>query len=174
MKQRKGIWILATALCAVLVTAAVAQHAVHAMRGHGGMGMMMGDNVGYLTDVLDLSTQQQEQMKTIVRNEHAAMKPLFADLMQGHKQVKAAMEAGTLDETQALSIIDQHKASLAKLLVEHAKTHAQIMALLTPDQQTKLKTIQQRHEQKMQEFMQHHQGMQGATPDSGAAPQGSK
>lgn len=158
MSTRK--WVLvAAALSVMLVAVAVAQrtakymHAQHEM----GMGMFgpMGEHFsGFMADYLNLSDQQQQQIKSIMAAEKPKLQPLMADLKQAHQDIKTAMDSGTLDQNKALSIIDAHKNAFAQLLVEHASIHQQVMNVLTPDQQTKLKEMEQRHHDRM---MQHHQ-----------------
>jgi Spy/CpxP family protein refolding chaperone len=150
-------WVLvAVALSVMLVTVAVAQRTARYMHAQHDMGMFgpMGEHfTGFLADYLNLSDQQQQQIKTIMAAEKPKLQPLMADLKQAHQDIKTATDSGTLDQTKALSIIDAHKNSFAQLLVEHASIHQQVMGVLTPDQQTKLKELEQRHYDRM---MQHH------------------
>lgn len=150
-------WVLvAAALSVMLVAVAVAQRTARYMHVQHEMGMFgpMGEHfTGFLADYLNLSDQQQQQIKGIMAAEKPKIDPLMADLKQAHQDIKAAMESGTLDQTKALSIVDAHKNSFAQLLVEHASIHQQILGVLTPDQQTKLKELEQRHHDRM---MQHH------------------
>jgi len=83
------------------------------------------------------------------------VQPLMQQLRDAHQQIQAASDAGTLTQEQALSIIDAHKDAFAQLLVAKAKTHQQIMGVLTPAQQDKLKKMQARHAQHMQHWMDH-------------------
>jgi Spy/CpxP family protein refolding chaperone len=169
--SKKRIGILAAALVAALLTAAVAQKVASGhMHDHGdmmGMGMF-GEHhmLGFMTDYLDLTDQQQQQIKTIFQNERPKVEPLVQDLKGAHQQIQAAMEAGSLDQTQALSIIEAHKDTFAQLLVEHAKTHAAIMNVLTPAQQDKLKQLHAKHEAHAKQWMSEHhgEGQQPAPP----------
>jgi protein CpxP len=158
MKNKRLIWVAIAALAVVLGGAAVAQKTMHEMRHHemGFEGPFAGRFLGFMADYLDLSDAQQAQIKTILQNEKPNFDPLVQNLMQAHHDIEAATDAGTLDQTQALSIIEAHKDAFAQLLVEKAKTQAQIMAVLTPDQQAQLKKLRDRHEQRMQKMMQEH------------------
>jgi Spy/CpxP family protein refolding chaperone len=156
MSTKKWLGI-AAALLLLLVSVAVAQRTARYMHAQHEMGMFgpMGEHFsGFMADYLNLTDQQQQQIKTIMANEKPKIQPLMADLKQAHQDIQTAMESGTLDQTKALSIIDAHKNSFAQLLVEHASIHQQIMGVLTPDQQAKLKEMEQRHQNRM---MQHHQ-----------------
>lgn len=156
--SKKKLAVIVALLAVALVAVAVAQRTAHYMRAQHemgmGMGMMGGDHIGFLADYLDLNDQQQQQIKTIMSSEKPKLQPLLEDMKNAHKDIQAAIDAGTLDQTKALSIIEAHKDSFAQLLVEHGKIHQQILAVLTPDQQNKLKQLEQRHHDRM---MKHHQ-----------------
>src|SRR5207237_8613272 len=107
------------------------------------------------TDALDLARQHRQRVKTMLANEKTSAEPLMQQLRDAHQQLQAASDAGTLTQEQALSIIDAHKDAFAQLLVAKAKTHQQIMGVLTPAQQDKLKKMQARHAQHMQHWMDH-------------------
>jgi protein CpxP len=167
MKNRKWI-IVATILAALLVTVAVAQRTARYMHAQHEMGMGgFGEDhfSGFMADYLNLSDQQQQQIKTIMQNEKPVIQPLMKDLHSAHQEIHEAIQNGTLDQAKALSIIDAHKNSFAQLMVEHAKVHQQVMGVLTPDQKTKFEQMEQRHQQRMQQHMQEHmQHEQQASP----------
>jgi Spy/CpxP family protein refolding chaperone len=138
------------ALVAIAAGARVAR--VYAQGDHMGFGG--GQHMlEHLTDTLDLSDQQQQSIKIILANEKTTVQPLMQQLSDAHQQIRAATDAGTLTQEQALSIIDSHKDAFAQLLVAKAKTHQQIMGVLTPAQQDKFKKMQARHQQHMQHWM---------------------
>jgi len=142
------------ALLAIATGARVAR--VYAQGDHMGFGGPGGHHMlGFLTDALDLTDQQQQSVKTILANEKTTVQPLMQQLRDAHQQIQAATDAGTLTQEQAVSIIDAHKDAFAQLLVAKAKTHQQIMGVLTPAQQDKLKKMQARHAQHMQHWMDH-------------------
>ncbi|HEV2114166.1 MAG TPA: hypothetical protein VGR50_08440, partial [Terriglobales bacterium] len=92
--------------------------------------------------------------------------PLMDDLHAAHKQIQTGIDDGTLDQAAALSIIDAHKTQLAQLLAEHAQLHSQIMKVLTPAQQAKLKRLHERHAHHMG-----HEGMGMGAPPAQAPQQ---
>ena len=162
MKNKKAILAVVAVLALAVATIAAAQHRMGGMHEHGMEGPFGGPML--MLHHLDLSAQQRARIKTIMQSEKPKIQPLMQDLMQAHQQIQTATDAGTLNQTEALNIIDAHKNALAQLLVEHAKIQSQIMALLTPDQQAKLKTMREHHQQRMQEFMQKHQQEQQQAP----------
>jgi Spy/CpxP family protein refolding chaperone len=166
MTKKNGI-VLAMILAASLVAgAALAQDAMHEhhhgdMMGMGFFGAPMHD-----LKALDLTDQQKQQIHTIIKNEHPKIQPLMQDLKGMHQQIESAMDGGSLNQTEALSIIEQHKNTLAQMLVEHASIHSQIMNVLTPEQQQKLKDLKAQHEAQMKQWEAEHQkgGTAPATP----------
>jgi Spy/CpxP family protein refolding chaperone len=158
---KKRFVIAGLLILAILITAAAAQKVVSAQAdGHMGIGMMgpMGGRMGMLARHLDLTYQQKQTIHGIMAGEKTKIAPLMVQMADAHKQIEAATDAGTLDQAQALNIIESHKEAFAQLLVEKAKTQTQIMGVLTPDQQAKLKEMKARHQERMQKFMNHPQG----------------
>jgi Spy/CpxP family protein refolding chaperone len=163
--SKRNVAIMTAVLAATLITAAVAQQAAHMHHPHGDMGDFFGSPMMGLHQ-LDLTDQQKQQIKTIMQNEHPKIQPLMKDMGDFHKQIETAMDGGTLNQTEALALIEQHKNAFAQMLVEHANIHDQIMKVLTPEQQQKLKDLKAQHEAKMQQWMQKHQQNQGEAPSA--------
>ena len=161
----KRFLIVASLLAAAMLTVAVAQKSSNAMHDRGMGGMGFGDHIGFLTSQLGLNDQQKQSVQTIFAAEKPKMQPLLEDLGNAHKQVQEAIDNGTLDQNQALNIIEQHKTQLAQLLAEHARVHSEIMKVLTPDQQAKFKSLQSEHHM----HMHHGMGM-GANQNQSPAP----
>lgn len=143
--SKKRFIIVASLLAVAMMAVAVAQKTTDAMHHHGDM-MGLGDPSGFLADYLDLTDQQKQQVQSIFAAEKPKAQPLMDDLHAAHKQIQTAIDNGSLDQAAALSIIDAHKTQFAQLLAEHAQIHAQIMKVLTPAQQAKLKRFHERHE----------------------------
>ena len=140
----KRFVIVATLLAAAMMAVAVAQKTGTAMH-HGGMDEMGFGPHGFMADYLDLTDAQKQQVQSIFDAEKPKIQPLMQDLHNAHKQIQDGVENGTLDQATALSIIEAHKTQFAELLVEHAQIHSQVMKVLTPDQQAKLKKMEARH-----------------------------
>jgi Spy/CpxP family protein refolding chaperone len=164
----KRFLIVATLLAVAMMAVALAQktQAMHHNGDMAGMGLG-GDHLGFLADYLDLTDAQKQQVQNIFAAEKPKIQPLMADLAAAHKQVQAGIDDGTLDQPAALSIIEAHKSTLAQLLAEHAQVHAQILKVLTPDQQAKFKKMEARHMGHMHGGM----GMGGPPPQATAPDQ---
>jgi len=135
------------------VILAVAVALAQGMRGHGGRGGFE-HMLGYYSDVLDLSSAQQGQIKAIWQKE----KPTLAPLMQQMKQFRSQMnqlESGTFDEAKVRALATQQSQTMIELAVQHARIKAEMLQVLTPDQKTKFAQLQAKHAQRMQNRMQH-------------------
>jgi len=135
------------------VILAVAVALAQGMRGHGGRGGFE-HMLGYYSDVLDLSSAQQDQIKAIMQKE----KPTLVPLMQQMKQFRSQMnqlESGTFDEAKVRALATQQSQTMIELAVQHARIKAEMLQVLTPDQKTKFAQLQAKHAQRMQNRMQH-------------------
>jgi len=121
-----------------------------------------GDHMmGFFADYLSLTDAQQAQMKTIMQKEHAAMKPLMLQMRQTHTALKQ-YEQGTFDEAKVRAIAAQQAQAHVEMTVAQTRIHNELFQVLTPEQQTKMKEMQARHEARMAKHM--HQAPP-ATPD---------
>ena len=149
MKSTRTRVLVIGAAVILAVAAALAQ----GMRGHGGGGGFE-HMLGYYSDVLDLSSAQQDQIKAIMQKE----KPTLAPLMQQMKQFRSQMnqlESGTFDEAKVRALATQQSQTMIELAVQHARIKAEMLQVLTPDQKTKFAQLQAKHAQRMQNRMQH-------------------
>jgi Spy/CpxP family protein refolding chaperone len=89
--------------------------------------------MGFFGKKLNLTDEQKTQMKAIMQKEHPAMKPLFEQQRQIDQQLRQYVE-GQFDEAKVQAL-------------------ATLYALLTPEQQSKLKEMEARHESRRQERM---------------------
>jgi periplasmic protein CpxP/Spy len=122
------------------------------MHGHGhwgGDGRMMG----FFADYLNLSDAQQTQMKSIMQKEHAAIKPLMQQMRETSQQMRQ-FEEGAFDEAKVRALAAQESQTHIELAVAHTRLHSELFQVLTPDQQTKMKEVEARHEARMQKHMQ--------------------
>ena len=122
---------------------------------HGGPG----DHIlSYYTDVLDLTDAQQTEIKAIMTKEEPTLHPLMQQLGQTHTQMRQLEESATFDEAKVRAVAAQQAQTMIDLAVEKARMKNEMFQLLTPEQKTKLQTVESRHQQHM---MNH---------ESGAAP----
>ncbi|MGH9647928.1 MAG: Spy/CpxP family protein refolding chaperone [Bryobacteraceae bacterium] len=109
--------------------------------GGPGGGMM---HTRFLSNYLSLTESQQTQLNTILQSERAAAKPAMETLKQQRQAVEQAIQAGQ-PQAQVSELANAEGAALGQLAALRAASQAQIHAMLTPDQQQKLATMQTRH-----------------------------
>lgn len=150
--SRTRFFAAGTALIVVLAVAAALAQGMH-HRG-GPMGDFGFGEMGYLSDVLDLTQAQQDQAKAIMEKEKPAIQPLMKQLMQAHKDMSALEDSGTFDEAKVRALAAQNTQTMTELFVQKARIHAELTQILTADQKTKLAQIKAKHEARMKEHMQ--------------------
>lgn len=122
------------------------------MHGHGEWGMDGGHRMEFFADYLNLTDAQQTQMKTILQKEHASLKPLMQQMRQTHQALRT-YEQGTFDEAKVRAIAAQQAQSQVELTVAETRVHNELFQVLTPEQQTKMKEMETRHEARMAKHM---------------------
>lgn len=152
MKSRTAktlVGMLAIGLLAALAASQTFKR-VH-MHEHGAFDEHM---LGFMTDYLGLSADQQTQIKQITAKEKPAMQPLFSQMEQGHQAMRQLIESGTFDEGKAREIASQQSQNLIEMEVQKARMFSEIYQVLTPDQRTKAHDFLSRHEQRMKQHFQ--------------------
>ena len=126
--------------------AAPTQHHGYAMhRTHGHM-------MGFYGKALNLTDDQKTQMKAVMQKERPTMKPLFQQERQIDQQLRQYVE-GPYDEVKVRALAALRSQVETELTVARTRIHSQMYQLLTPDQQSKLKEIEAKHQARMQQHM---------------------
>ena len=131
------------------------QHHCHKGKQHRGHRLF-----ARLARKLSLTDQQKIQVKAIFKENRAQAKPTFVSLMTEKHQLRNLIQSGNADEAAIRAQSAKVSGLEANLAVQRANGAKQFMALLTPDQLTKLKAMQAHREQRFQKFL-----------DRGAKPQ---
>ena len=118
----------------IAVAAAIAQ----GMHGHGGPG---GD-LRHLFNRLDLTTDQQSQVKAIWTKEKPNLEPLMKQMHQNHADMRALQASGPFDEAKARALATQQAQTMIEVQVQHARIKSEMMQILTADQKAKLAQIE--------------------------------
>ena len=115
-------------------------------QGHQGMGERRGggDMVEHLSQALNLTDAQKEQVKAIMDAERTAGEARHAKLHEIQKQIEAATANGQFDETVIRGLANQEAQLMADQKVEHIRVHSKIYALLTAEQRTKAEQMHKR------------------------------
>lgn len=150
-----------TLLIAVLTTLAVGGTLLIAQGGPGngsghhwaarmdkGPGMAFGSfghSLHFMTRYLDLTEDQQTQIRQILKQEHEANSAVrqerSAQLQAIQKQIHEATMAQSLDESLLRQLYAQRSTILEDGFIARQKTMHQIYTLLTPEQQEKAQNL---------------------------------
>ena len=115
-------------------------------RGPGGPGGIMPGLRG-----LELTETQREQVKAAMESHQAEFEAQATKMRAAHEALQAVITADTVDESAIRLKAADVAAVEADGAVLRAKVRAEVWALLTPEQQTKAKTLQaQRQERRGQ------------------------
>jgi len=116
--------------------------------GPGGPGGPLGALGPRLAARLNLTDGQKEQLKNIRESHREELKALGDGARAARRGVQAAVTAETPDE----GLIRARAAELATiesdLAVAHARIHAEVFRILTPEQQTQAREAQSRMQQR--------------------------
>ena len=114
---------------------------------------MEGHEMGFFAKQLNLTDEQQAQMKTIMESAHTSMKPLHQQSRQIEMQLHQYAMGTTFEEAPVQKLAQQKALIDAQITVAETKVHNQMFQLLTPDQQAKAKELIATHEARMQQHM---------------------
>ena len=159
---RIGLGISATVIVIGLVAGAFAQNTTGArdpFMGRGGFGWR-GDSGGFggrggllgvlgpMARQLDLSDAQMERFKSIAASHRDDMKALGDRAMAAHQALEAAVTAETFDEATIRSRSTEVAAVQADMAVARARIRAEVLQVLTSEQQAQLKQMQAQMQQR--------------------------
>ena len=147
-----AVALLLAALAAIGVSQTVKR--AH-MRADGMWGMPGGPMLGYFAHKLDLTDEQQAQVKSIMTKEKPTFQPLMLQMAQGHQQMRQLLMNSGFDEAKVRELASQQSQNMTELMVQRARVESELLQVLTLDQKTKLASIIAEHEQR---FMNHMQG----------------
>jgi periplasmic protein CpxP/Spy len=155
MSNRMRFWMIGGALVLALAVAggALAQGMHHGM-GHG---FNFEGMLSYYADALDLTSAQQDQIKSIWAKEKTNIEPLMQQMHQFHGDMEKLTDSGTFDEAKVRTLATQESQNMVELTVQHARVKSEMLQVLSPEQRAKFAQLQAKHEQRMQDHMQHMQ-----------------
>lgn len=131
----KRSWISLAALAALLAAGALGAHASdNAVRGKKAPPDRDDGGVARLARVLDLTEEQQLQIRALREAERERMDPIHQQLADAEEELRAATAAETFDEAAVRSLATAQAGLTVELTVSRARTRHQIDALLTPAQ----------------------------------------
>jgi periplasmic protein CpxP/Spy len=131
------------------VAAAIAQ----GMHGHGGPDGDFHHMMGFFTHYLDLTSDQQSQVKAIWEKEKPNLQPLMKQMHQNRADMRALEASGPFDEAKTRALATQNAQTMIELQVQHARIKSEMMQVLTADQKAKLAQFEARKEARMSKHM---------------------
>jgi protein CpxP len=167
--SRIGLGISATVIVIGLVAGAFAQNTTGAQdpftgrggpgwRGasgsFGGRGGLLGV-LGPMARELNLSDAQKERLKSIESSHRDDVKAFDNRAMSAHQGLEAAVTAETFDEATIRSRSTEVAAVEADMAVARARIRAEVLQVLTAEQQTQLKQMQAQMQQQAASRRQH-------------------
>jgi len=148
MKSAKFLALAVAAAFLLGATALVAQH-MH----HGGLDGHFEHILGFYADKLDLSSAQQDQIKSIWAKEKPALQPLMQQMKQGHEAMRTLQASGLFDEAKTRALATQNAQVMIEIEVQHARIQSEMLQVLTADQKTKYQQLEAEHESHMRDHM---------------------
>jgi protein CpxP len=146
--------IMALLLCGAAMMAYAQGPGPEGMGGHHGMGGP-GHGMGFLARELNLSDAQKEQVKTIMKANHANMKPVMQQLEQNRQALLAATANGAYDPAKIQALANQQAQLQAVMTVQHEALQHQIYTqVLTADQQAKAEQLRTQEINRITEHLQ--------------------
>lgn len=107
--------------------------------GRGGWG-----HEGEMSALLNLTTAQKQQIKTLREAQRATIKPLMQQMEQLHLQMLNATANGAFNQTTIQSIATQQSQIMAQLAVQRESLKSQIYnQVLTSQQKATAETLRQ-------------------------------
>lgn len=94
---------------------------------HGGKMAMLGK-------ILDLSDEQEAQVKEIMQAEHDLSRPYMDQVRQGQEAIHALVTSGQFDEAKVRALAETQTVARTELMVAKTRAHSKIWSLLTAEQ----------------------------------------
>ena len=113
-------------------------------------------HAAHMAKLLDLSPEQQDQMKAIHEKHHAALKADHDAVRAQSQAFHAAMEDPKADPAQLRQAFDQMNAARFQTLLEGRAMRQEMRAILTPDQQAKADAMKAQFKERMQARFEAH------------------
>lgn len=126
-----------------------------------GPGFEMGHMIHFWAKKLNLTDDQQTQMKAVIEKERPSLKPLMQQEHQIDAQLRQYVE-GTYDAAKVQALAAQKAPIDTQLTVARTRIMNEMYQLLTPDQQAQVKQLEAEHQAHMRQHMQ---------PDAPAPPE---
>jgi len=119
--------------------------------GRGMPGMPVVDMTMRAVMHLDLSDEQRDSIKDIMKSLKTEDRQLMKEMKSGHAQLKELIKADTFDETAVAEIAGKEGDLTAERLVLASRAMSQVYAQLTDDQRAELQAMAEERAQRRAE-----------------------
>ena len=106
----------------------------HHRGGHRGADFM----VDYMTEVLDLSEDQEDMAEAFKNEILAKAKDMHADKKQMHSEIKAQLSSEAIDTERVKAMMVEHRKQMEVVMDLAVDRIAEFHAALSPEQRAKL------------------------------------
>ena len=101
--------------------------------------------VSRITRQLDLTDDQQTQVKSILEAERSKVAPLLAEAAKNRQQLHESTASGKFDEAQVRSLATRQAQTMTEMIVEKERVNTRIYnEVLTAEQRTKADQLLER------------------------------
>lgn len=149
MKSIVSLLIAAALLCAGPVLA---------KQEAGARWQQKNERMKQMSKNLQLTKAQRAELKKIKQSTQPQREALRTEIRALRKQMKELSMSGDVDQTKAKALIEKQTTLMGKIMRMNLETKQKVYAVLTPEQQKKLKEmVEKRMKKKMQmrkEYMQ--------------------
>ena len=133
-------------LAAILAASSLA-FAIPAAQAHmGGPGAHHGEMRGFRG--LDLTEAQREQVRGIFKEQAPALRERMNIVRNAHQELRAASLQPNFDSARVRQLADNAARAMADAAVLRAEAMSKVVALLTPEQRSKLEARRKRFEER--------------------------
>jgi protein CpxP len=139
------------AIVAAVVAVGAAVHAQGPGPGWRGGFHHFGGPVDLPLRALELTDAQRQQVRDITEKHRANLQAAREQLRQAFEAQRAAVETSPVDEGQIRSASQALGTAHAAMALERAQIRSEILTILTPEQQEKLKQVQAERQTRMKE-----------------------
>ena len=156
--MKKLVLISCSAAVALMTAVGIARAVDTNTSDNGGRRHRFGHRMGMMRALKEVGVTdtQKEQIRGIMRQQRPQMQPLRKQMVQERRALRNATQTSPVNEsairTQAARVAQVH----ADLAVQRAHMADRVRAVLTPEQQAKLKEIQAQRDAKMDERLNRH------------------
>jgi periplasmic protein CpxP/Spy len=136
--------------------------------GHHGEGARGDKGHGMMLRGIELTEEQKTKVGELHKAAAPEMRAAMKEAFEARRALHELTVSGSFDEAKAREIAQKGADAMARASVLKAKTHSQVLSVLTPEQRKELadraEKRKERMQQRMQERMKKQQEAKAGTP----------